>query len=435
MSICNRFLLAVLVTSIGSGFHQGYHSGVLNVPAKVLQKWITHIKIEEEKAEEPKRRELSLLWSTTVASYSIGGIIGSFMIGIFADSLGRKQSLQYNNSMVFAAAAVMFFSKKAKSYIMLIMGRFIAGINSGLNMVSQIAGVLLGSEESWPYLFLLPIIPALFQLALLPFCPESPKFLITRLKDRKAHRALMLLRSQQDVVDEFEQMKEEDSLAKQLRGFTLTQIFKNPVMSNVLICCCIINVANQLSGKNALTYFSVQLLENLNMASSAVSITIGMSILSAIVALGIVFIIEYYGRRLLMEISLIGIILSTFSLFISLYFRVAFLENLKYLSVCFVCLFYVFFSIGLGPIPLFFTPELFSNSNRTVATCLASVSNWAASFVLGQAFLSLDNEIDFYDCLVFLFLDIFFFFYIRLRMPETAKLSSIQILKMYNIEE
>ncbi|XP_044267816.1 solute carrier family 2, facilitated glucose transporter member 1-like [Tribolium madens] len=424
MSVCTRFVLAILVTSLGSGFQHGYHIGVLNVPAKVLQKWISHIKIHEEEAEEPKRKELSLLWSTAVATHSIGGILGSFMIGIFVDSLGRKQSLQFNNFIALVAAPTMFFSKKAKSYKMLIMGRFIAGINSGLNMglcqiylseispdkirgavgslyqfaiscsilVSQIAGVFLGSEDNWPYIFLLPVIPALFQFFLLFFCPESPKFLITQLRDRKALRALMLLRSEQDAIDEFEMLKEEDSLAKQLRGFSLKQILRNQVMSNVLSCCLVLNVAQQMCGKNALTYFSVEIMENMGLASSAVYSTIGMNILSSIATLGAILTVDNFGRRPLMKISLIGTILTTFFLFISLYLAENVLHDLKYLSVGIVCLFHIFFSIGIGPIAVFITAELFTNTNRTIAVILATATNWSSNFIIGQAFLALDVQ-------------------------------------------
>ena len=93
-------------------------------------------------------------------------------------------------------------------------GRVLVGINSGLNagicsmylteispvklrgaigsayqlvitisiLVSQILGLdmILGTEKDWPWLYSLIVIPAIFQLIALPFCPESPKYLMVK---------------------------------------------------------------------------------------------------------------------------------------------------------------------------------------------------------------------------------------------------------------
>ena len=52
-------------------------------------------------------------------------------------------------------------------------------VTSGI-LVSQILGLdtVLGTEEGWPALLGLAAVPALMQVALLPFVPESPRFLI-----------------------------------------------------------------------------------------------------------------------------------------------------------------------------------------------------------------------------------------------------------------
>jgi SP family facilitated glucose transporter-like MFS transporter 1 len=47
-------------------------------------------------------------------------------------------------------------------------------------LVSQILGLesILGTEESWPVLLAITVVPAIFQLVTLPICPESPKYLL-----------------------------------------------------------------------------------------------------------------------------------------------------------------------------------------------------------------------------------------------------------------
>ena len=47
-------------------------------------------------------------------------------------------------------------------------------------LIAQILGLnsLLGTAEHWPLLLALTVVPAIFQLATLPLCPESPKFIL-----------------------------------------------------------------------------------------------------------------------------------------------------------------------------------------------------------------------------------------------------------------
>lgn len=106
----------------------------------------------------------------------------------------------------------MGFTKMSHSYEMLFLGRFIIGVNCGLNtslvpmyiseiaplnlrgglgtvnqlavtvglLLSQVLGIepILGTNDGWPILLGLAICPAVLQLLLLPICPESPRYLL-----------------------------------------------------------------------------------------------------------------------------------------------------------------------------------------------------------------------------------------------------------------
>lgn len=59
----------------------------------------------------------------------------------------------------------------------------------------QILGleVLLGSEDLWPVLLGLTVVPTVLQMSFLPFCPESPRFLyIVRCQEHQAKRGEVL---------------------------------------------------------------------------------------------------------------------------------------------------------------------------------------------------------------------------------------------------
>lgn len=145
------------------------------------------------------------------------------MVGWAADRFGRKGGLLLNNILVLLTVIFEGSAKAAKSYEMVIVGRFLIGINSGLNaglapmylaeispvhlrgavgtvyqlvitisiLVSQILGLeqVLGTANQWPLLLCLTIVPAFFQMCTLPLCPESPKYLLlNRGKDMDAQR-------------------------------------------------------------------------------------------------------------------------------------------------------------------------------------------------------------------------------------------------------
>ena len=58
-------------------------------------------------------------------------------------------------------------------------------------LVSQILGVegLLGTDKGWPYLLGIALFPSVLQLLLLPFCPESPRYLLITKQQEQAARA------------------------------------------------------------------------------------------------------------------------------------------------------------------------------------------------------------------------------------------------------
>ena len=133
----------------------------------------------------------------------------------------RKGGLLVNNVMGLMGAIAMGMAKWAESYELLILGRFMIGVNCGLNtslvpmyiseiapltlrgglgtvnqlavtvglLISQILGIesLLGTDDRWPYLLGVAVFPSALQMVLLPMCPESPRFLlITRQRENQA---------------------------------------------------------------------------------------------------------------------------------------------------------------------------------------------------------------------------------------------------------
>lgn len=189
---------------------------------QLIENWISELKMNRT-GEPTSQTEVTMIWSVAVSIFCVGGMIGGSLVGWIADRFGRKGGLLLNNILVVLTVIFEGSAKAAKSYEMIIVGRFLIGINSGLNaglapmylaeispvhlrgavgtvyqlvitisiLVSQILGLeqVLGTAEQWPLLLCLTIVPAIFQICTLPLCPESPKYLLlSRGKDMDAQR-------------------------------------------------------------------------------------------------------------------------------------------------------------------------------------------------------------------------------------------------------
>jgi len=455
-----RLVFAIAAGAIGSSFQHGYNTGVLNAPQKLIEEWIKcgdNVTTEGEAAAPVECMDsttVTLIWSWVVAIFCVGGMMGGSMVGFVSRWLGRKGGLLLNNVLVLFAALLMGFSKMAGSYQMLIAGRLLIGINSGLNaglapmylseispvnlrgalgtvyqliitisiLLSQILGMnnVLGTVDMWPVLLALTIIPAIFQVLTLPFCPESPKFLLLDKDDEMAaNKALTWLRSTIEVHDEMDEMKQEQESMKLVPKVTLKEMLFNSALRQPLIIAIMMMLAQQLSGINAAIFFSTEIFRSAGLTDEASqSATLGMGAMNVAMTFVSLVAIEKAGRKTLMVAGLIGMFCMTTLLLISLLLKDT-LPWISYLSIVAVILFVVGFATGPGSIPWFFVTELFSQSGRPIASSIAVAVNWSANFLVGLGFSPITVAIGPYVFIIFMVTQLFFIAYVWLVVPET----------------
>nr|KAF6496055.1 hypothetical protein HJG63_010307 [Rousettus aegyptiacus] len=230
-------VFAVTVATIGS-FQYGYNTGVINAPEMIIKDFLNYT-LEEKLENPPNEVLLTSLWSLSVAIFSVGGMIGSFSVGLFVNRFGRRNSMLLVNLLAVAGGCLMGFAKIAESVEMLILGRLVIGLFCGLCtgfvpmyigevsptalrgafgtlnqlgivigiLVAQIFGLkfILGTDDLWPVLLGFTILPAVLQSIALPFCPESPRFmLINRKEEESAKKILQQLWGTQDVAQDIQ---------------------------------------------------------------------------------------------------------------------------------------------------------------------------------------------------------------------------------------
>ncbi|XP_016916276.1 solute carrier family 2, facilitated glucose transporter member 1 isoform X1 [Apis cerana] len=465
LGLNGRLAFAIAAAALGSSFQHGYNTGVVNAPQQLIEDWISNLKMNRT-GQVTKQSEVTMIWSIAVSIFCVGGMIGGSLVGSIADRFGRKGGLLINNILVVLTVIFEGCAKTAKSYEMIIIGRFLIGINAGLNaglapmylseispihlrgavgtvyqlvitmsiLVSQILGLeqILGTAEQWPLLLCLTIVPAIFQVIALPFCPESPKYLlVTRGKDMEAQRALAWLRGTIEVHDEMEEMRTEYESVKLVPKVTLKELFVNSTLRIPLIIALMVMFAQQLSGINAVMFFSTKIFMMAQLDKNAAqNATLGVGAMNVLMTFISLILVERAGRKTLMLIGFSGMFIDTALLAICL----AFAETSRaaaYFSIVLVIMFVVLFATGPGSIPWFLVSELFNQSARPAATSVAIAVNWTANFIVSIGFLPLQEALGAYVFIIFAALQAFFVFFIYKKVPETKNKTMEEISSMF----
>jgi SP family facilitated glucose transporter-like MFS transporter 1 len=126
-----RLSFAVFIVALGSSFQVGYNIGVVNAPGEFICRWIklSHGTLFDYELSE---HQLTVIFSTAVAIFTLGAMVGGLLVGYVADRFGRKRSLHFNNILSLTAGTLMVVAKFADFYPLFHVGRFIVGINAGL---------------------------------------------------------------------------------------------------------------------------------------------------------------------------------------------------------------------------------------------------------------------------------------------------------------
>lgn len=199
-------------------------------------------------------------------------------------------------------------------------------------LISQVLGLkdILGTKDGWPFLFGFAFIPAVLQLVMLPFCPESPRFLlISRGRVSEARVALRRLRNTSDVEDEMDEFKAEglinESESKKPAELTMyKKLLQNNWLRAPLLIGIMMQLSQQLSGINAILYYSTDIFLSAEVPDDfAVYATIGVGAVMALMTLMTMPIIDKVGRRTLHLYGLAGMFLASIFLTISLLVKVS----------------------------------------------------------------------------------------------------------------
>uniref|UniRef100_A0A8C1D4V3 Solute carrier family 2 member 3a n=1 Tax=Cyprinus carpio carpio TaxID=630221 RepID=A0A8C1D4V3_CYPCA len=444
------YLLFSLSTAVIGSLQFGYNTGVINAPEQKLRAFFNATWMERY-GEPIKPGVCTIVWSFAVAIFSVGGMVGSFSVGVVANKFGRRKSMILVNILALIGGSLMGLCTLCSSFEMIIVGRLVIGLFCGLFtgltpmyvgevsptplrgafgtlhqlgvvvgiLIAQILGLeyLLGSYKLWPVLLALTVLPAVLQCILLPFCPESPRYLLINLnEEEQARKALVRLRGYEDVGKDLQEMKEESAKMAMEKKVTIPELFRTAAYRQPLLIAVMLQLSQQLSGINAVFYYSTGIFESAGV-NQPIYATIGAGAVNTVFTVVSLFLVERAGRRTLHLIGLGGMAVSALAMTIALLLKD--IEALRYLSIAAVFAFVAMFEMGPGPIPWFIVAELFSQGPRPAAMAIAGCSNWTANFLVGISFPKLEELCGPYVFIIFMIFLIFFFIFTYFKVPET----------------
>ncbi|XP_034566110.1 solute carrier family 2 member 11, like [Notolabrus celidotus] len=406
--------------------------------------------------------QLSLIWSFMVSIYCIGGLLGGVMAGSLLSRFGRKQCLLLNNVVAIVGAVLMICSRTAVSFEMIMVGRFLYGINSGLGLFAQalylvecapkrlrgMVGVtvgtfmslgkfggqllgiseLLGTHERWPWLLGFNGFTALVQLSTLPFLPESPSFLLLDRGDRQAcEKALRRLWGNKDHSMKVEEMLQEKAALQSVRNHSVLELIQDKTLRWQLITIFVVFCAVQLCGTNAVYFYSFDVFRAAGIQPHQLRYAaLGTGLCELCTSLACFMIIEKTGKKVLLFRGYIGMALTLILLTITLYLQTH-ISWMPYCSVFFIFIFIFFFASG----PAGATPplpgEILTQSYKSAGYTIACSLNWSGLFVLGMIFPILVEQLDYFCFLIFLFFCTVCGLFVRFNVPETKNLTALEI--------
>ncbi|XP_032027933.1 solute carrier family 2, facilitated glucose transporter member 2 [Hylobates moloch] len=443
-------LVFTVITAVLGSFQFGYDVGVINAPQQIIISHYRHVlgvPLDDRKAinnyvinstdelptisysMNPKptpwaeeetmaaAQLITMLWSLSVSSFAVGGMIASFFGGWLGDTLGRIKAMLVANILSLVGALLMGFSKLGPSHILIIAGRSISGLYCGLIsglvpmyvgeiapttlrgalgtlhqlaivtgiLISQIVGLefILGNYDLWHILLGLSGVRAILQSLLLFFCPESPRYLYIKLDEEvKAKQSLKRLRGYDDVTKDINEMRKEREEASSEQKVSIIQLFTNSSYRQPILVALMLHVAQQFSGINA------------------------------------VFLVEKAGRRSLFLIGMSGMFVCAIFMSVGLVLLNKF-SWMSYVSMIAIFLFVSFFEIGPGPIPWFMVAEFFSQGPRPAALAIAAFSNWTCNFIVALGFQYIADFCGPYVFFLFAGVLLAFTLFTFFKVPET----------------
>lgn len=355
-------------------------------------------------------------WSLIVSSMVLGAFVGAISSGCITEHYGRRSVLKVT-AVLFVI--VTLITANTHHFISLFSGLFLLGISIGISaycaplFIAEIAeyqkrgqmvllnnvaitggealafltGYLLQdiSDNSWRWMFLLGILPAMFLWCGLQYVPESPRWLIKHKREKEALKILKKIRgSTSDAV-----LREFQSIKRSLPSKASENLFAKPYRKQVGIGTTL-GILQQTCGIKVIMYYGPFLFKHSGFnESQALFATFIMGALNTLCTVFAMLMVDQWGRK---NLLMLGLMVCACALFGLASFDPQTGWN-PWLSFASLFIYTMAFAIGLGSMFWLLISELYPLAIRAKAMSFTSSIQWLANFSVSLSFLPLYDSI------------------------------------------
>lgn len=385
------------------------------------------------------------------AALIVGAAFGSLAAGYLADRHGRRTTLRLL-SILFVLGALG--TAVAPSVELMVVARFVLGLAVGGGsatvpvFIAEIAGPkrrgrlvsrnelmivsgqllayvlsallawLVHDNGIWRYMLAIAMVPGILLFAGTFLLPTSPRWLAAKGRIEEAEAVLERLRdTPEEVKQEVKEMRESEEQAKHRPP--LRELLSQGWVVKLLLLGIGLGFVAQFTGVNAFMYYTPIILKSTGMGTSAaLTATIGNGVVSVIATLLGIWAIGRAGRRTLLLVGLVIVVLAQLALGSVLLWLPQNLTQ-SYLALACILVFLLFMQMCIAPVYWLLMSELFPNQVRGLLTGVAVAVQWLCNATVAFSFPVALEAIGNYTFYVFAAINVGSLLFVYFCLPET----------------
>ncbi|KAA8904797.1 hypothetical protein FN846DRAFT_951930 [Sphaerosporella brunnea] len=278
-------------------------------------------------------------------------------------------------------------------------------------------------DLNWRMMLASAMVPPILVCAQVYFCPESPRFELSKGRHRRAFNSLARLRWSrvQAARDLFYMKTLLDAEGQMSTGLTkLKEMFTVGRNRRAMQASELVMFMQQFCGINVIAYYSSSIFLDAGFTQrDALLASLGFGVINWLFALPAVYTIDTFGRRNLLLVTFP--LMSAALLFTGFSFWIPETSTARIACVALgIYLFAMVYSPGEGPVPFTYSAEAYPLYIRDIGMSLATATTWGFNFILAITWFALEKAFTTQGAFGwYAAWNIFGFFAALLIMPET----------------